>query len=139
MKKHLKLAAAAVLAALSLCTFKPVRVWASQEGAYIYHAFYISGPIVAYNAAVAWKGSDGTSWFGLNVSSGVAGGGSLPWTFRGAYTTAAIQVLAPATSNSSETLFNSTVGAPCRSSGTAAGAWVYFSTNSTSALVPCGT
>lgn len=68
MTKSLKLAAAAVIAALSLCTFKPARVWASQEGSYIYHSLYVTGPAVFYGGS--WTGTDGTARTGVTISTG---------------------------------------------------------------------
>lgn len=69
MKKSLKLAVAAFVAALSLCVFKPVRVWASQEGSYLYHQFFLSGPAVFYTASTAYTGSDGVSRTGLRITT----------------------------------------------------------------------
>ncbi len=72
MKKSLKLAAAAVLAALCLSTLKPVRTWASVEGSYIYHQLIVAGP-VTINASPVGLGS------GITVTAGsiVEQGGSL--------------------------------------------------------------
>ena len=114
MKKSLKLAAAAVIAALSLCTFKPVRVWASQEGSYIFHAIYVNGPGVFYGSS--WKGNDGVTYTGVTVSTGTptAPAGTV-MHFLGAVSSK------PATSSEGDFGYDSTLHAVFFATGTSTG------------------
>lgn len=86
MKKSLKLAAAAVLAAASLSLVKPIRTFASQTGSYMFHALYNTGPVVFYGAAQAWTGPDSTSRIGVTITTGTpsAMSGIATWHFLGA-------------------------------------------------------
>ncbi len=70
LRKALTLAALTLVAAASLLTFKPVRVWASQEGSYIYHQFFLQGPAVFYGASTQFTGSDGTARLGVTITTG---------------------------------------------------------------------
>lgn len=45
IRKALTLAALSLVAAASLLTMKPVRAWATVQGAYIYNVFLMQGPM----------------------------------------------------------------------------------------------
>ena len=89
---------AAVLALLALAVaassfFKPVRVWASQEGSYIYHLILVRGPL--YVSASPAGLSQGLYISTVAYTSGASStgdvtqpGGNITLSFRGAYTTA---------------------------------------------------
>lgn len=70
VKKILNLAAAFVVFAVGALCFAPVRAWASQEGSYLYHQFFLTGPAVIYAANVSYTGSDGTARRGVEITSG---------------------------------------------------------------------
>lgn len=69
-KKISQLVAATILAAIVLVAFKPVIAWASQEGSYLYHQFFLTGPAVIYGAGSSYTGSDGTARQGLTITTG---------------------------------------------------------------------
>jgi hypothetical protein len=88
MKKYLSLAIGLLIATAVLSLFKPVRTWASQEGSYLYHQFFIDGPVVIY-AATSYTGSDNTARQGLMVNGGTkASPTTLSMQLLGAVTTA---------------------------------------------------
>lgn len=69
LKKGLKAALGVLVLASSLLCLKPVRVWASEEGAWIYHWFWVNGPATVYTKNT-WVDAGGTTHTGLEVNSG---------------------------------------------------------------------
>jgi len=132
----LTVAALALVAAVCSLTFKPVRAWASQEGSYIYHQFFLQGPAVFYGAATSYTGSDNTARLGVSITTGTPSAmtGVASLRFRGA------QAAKPASSNEGDfyydTAQHSVAIATCTSAGndcwvkalinTANGGWTLY-------------
>lgn len=96
--KAATIAALALVAAVCSLTFKPIRAWASQEGSYIYHQFFLNGPAVFYGASSQFTGSDGTARLGVSITTGTPAAmtGVASMRFLGA------QAAKPATSNAGD-------------------------------------
>lgn len=131
MKKSLKLAAVAVIAALSLMTLKPVRSFASQTGSWMLHAFYNTGPVVFYGAAQAFTGPDSTSRIGVTITTGTPSAmtGISTWHFLGALGGK------PATSTEGDTYYDVAQHTVCMATATKAdnSAWLKANTATTGA------
>ena len=70
LKKVWNLAAALIVLAVGSLVFAPVRAWASQEGSYLYHQFFLTGPAVFYASNASYTGSDGTARTGVSITTG---------------------------------------------------------------------
>lgn len=120
MKKHLRLAAAAVLAALCLSTVKPVRTWASQEGAYIYNQLLVRGPAYFSASRVGLPQglfvSTNTISGGATSSGGVTLPGGLALNIVGGVTTAGRS--APGSATEGQLIYDPTVHSLAFNNGT---------------------
>lgn len=99
LKKSVLVAAGLALVAASSLLVKPVRVWASAEGSYIYNQFIGQGPTYLFKSRVGLGQ-------GLYVSTGTYKGDNPPtapagapfFNFAGSYTTAGRPACAAGTS-----------------------------------------
>lgn len=72
LKKALKAVLAVLVLASALCVSQPFRAWASEEGAWIFHWFWVNGPALVYTTNT-WKDAAGTTHTGLEINSGKYG------------------------------------------------------------------
>lgn len=83
-----RVAAGVGLALALACLFAPFRAWATEEGGYIYHWFFVNGPATVYTTNT-WKDAGGTTHTGLEINTGkYKSASALSMVFIGAQATA---------------------------------------------------